>query len=66
MLGLETESVAVPVCTTGFPRDTPIQEIARVELQPRFRGVNIQHAPRGRLGDAGGVNETELLSVVAK
>ena len=53
MLRFQAEPVAVVINAARLTRDAPVQKIARVELQSGFGGVDIQHAPRGRLGHAG-------------
>src|SRR3990172_10009065 len=49
MLGLEAESGVPPVTDAPFSGERTVQEITRVELDPRLRGEDLHESPAGRI-----------------
>src|SRR5260370_7360284 len=52
MLRLEGEAGSPTIHMPAFPRDRAVEEVARIERQPGFRGADLERTPAGGLEDA--------------
>src|ERR1044071_2084086 len=63
MLRLETERGAMPVYRPILPRDRAVQEVARVKLDPRFGGADLEREAARRIDEARRAHETTSRTV---
>src|ERR1700744_2880393 len=54
VLGLQHQGVALAVEPLALAGGRPVEEVSRIELQPRRRGEQLQHPARARVLDSGG------------
>src|SRR5213078_205447 len=64
MLGLETQPGAMAVAVPALTLDRPVEKVARVELDPRLRRADFQHAPADRILEPRGIHELSLPATV--
>src|SRR5690349_19936669 len=55
VLRLQRQRPAMAVDLTAFAPDRAVEEVARVELNSRLVGVDVESAAAGRLDDSGGM-----------
>src|SRR6266545_1378203 len=63
VLGLEGEAVALPVHPSAGPHQRPVQEVARVELQARLVGDDLEDAAAARLDHPRGQLQAAAVAV---